>query len=52
MYPRFITLLQSGLMAQRILLGELIHKLANKYQDKPCLTMAPSGETLSYRALD
>ena len=35
-------------MAQRILLGELIHKLANKYQDKPCLTMAPSGETLSW----
>ena len=39
-------------MAQRILLGELIHELANKYQDKPCLTMAPSGKTLSYRELD
>ena len=39
-------------MAQRILLGELIHQLAMRYYDRPCITMAPSGETVTYGAFE
>ena len=39
-------------MAQRILLGELIHQLALRYHDRPCITMAPSGETVTYGAFE
>ena len=39
-------------MAERILLGELFHRLAVKYADRPCITMAPSGETVTYGALE
>ena len=39
-------------MALCITLGELIHQLAAKYEDRPAITMAVSGETLSYREFD
>jgi len=39
-------------MALCITLGELIHQLAAKYEDRPAITMAVSGETLSYRGFD
>ena len=39
-------------MALCITLGELIHQLAVKYEDRPAITMAVSGETLSYRGFD
>jgi len=39
-------------MALCITLGELIHQLAVKYEDRPAITMAVSGETLSYREFD
>ena len=39
-------------MALCITLGELIHQLAAKYEDRPAITMAVSGETLSYRKFD
>ena len=39
-------------MGQRILLGELIKQLADKYEDRPAITMAESGETLTYREFD
>ncbi|WP_343562468.1 AMP-binding protein [Kiloniella sp. b19] len=39
-------------MGMRITLGELIHKLANDHEDRPAITMAETGETLSYRQFD
>jgi len=43
-------------MPLRITLGELIHKLANQFEDRPAVTMIGSGtmsdETLSYREFD
>ena len=39
-------------MALCITLGELIHQLASKYKDRPAITMAASGETLSYQEFD
>ena len=39
-------------MALCITLGELIHQLAAKYEDRPAITMAVSSETLSYRGFD
>jgi len=39
-------------MALCITLGELIHQLAVKYEDRPAITMAVSDETLSYREFD
>ena len=39
-------------MALCITLGELIHQLASKYEDRPAITMAVSSETLSYRGFD
>jgi len=37
---------------QRINLGELIHELASRYEDRDAITMAVSGETWSYRSFD
>jgi len=39
-------------MPQRITLGELIHQLAGQFEDRPAITMAETGETLSYRGFD
>ena len=39
-------------MAQRIPLGELFHQLAGRYGDRPCITVAPSGETVTYNELE
>lgn len=39
-------------MALRINLGELFHDCANRYDDRPCITIAPSGQTLSYAELE
>ena len=37
---------------QRITLGELIHTLANEFEDRPAITLAESGETWTYRDFD
>lgn len=37
---------------RRITLGELIHELAEIYENRPAITMAVSGQTWSYRAFD
>ncbi len=39
-------------MGRRITLGDLFHDCAQKYGNNICLTMAPSGETISYAALE
>lgn len=39
-------------MPQRILLGDLIHDLAGRFENRPAVTMAVSGETVSYREFD
>ena len=33
-------------------LGDLFHDIASRYHDRPCVTIAPSGETLTYGALE
>ncbi len=37
---------------RRITLGELIHELANTFENRPAITIAETGETWSYRAFD
>ena len=39
-------------MTQAVLLGELFHQLATKYHDRPCITMSPSGATMTYGDLE
>jgi len=39
-------------MAQRVLLGDLFHQLAVKYHERPCITIAPSGQTVTYGELE
>ncbi|MGC6517488.1 MAG: AMP-binding protein [Candidatus Puniceispirillaceae bacterium] len=39
-------------MAQRITLGELLHDIADRYEDRPAVTDVITGKTLSYRALE
>ena len=39
-------------MAANTLLGELLHRCASQYADRPFLTIAPSGETWSYREFE
>jgi len=39
-------------MPLRVTLGDLIHDCATRFSDRPCITMAPSGETISYAALE
>ena len=39
-------------MRLRITLGQLLHDCAARFGDRACITMAPSGETLSYRGLE
>lgn len=39
-------------MALRITLGELLHDCANRFADRPCVTIAPSGETWTYREFE
>lgn len=39
-------------MPLRNTLGALIHDCANRFADRPTITIAPSGETISYAALD
>lgn len=39
-------------MALRITLGELLHQCAARFADRPCITLAPGGETLSYAGLE
>ena len=36
----------------RISIGQLLHDCAARFGERPCITMAPSGETLSYARLD
>ena len=36
----------------RISIGQLLHDCAARFGERPCITMAPSGETLSYAGLD
>ena len=39
-------------MTLRITLGQLLHDHAARFGERPCITMAPSGETLSYAGLE
>ena len=39
-------------MPLRISLGQLLHDCATRFGERPCITMAPSGETLSYAGLE
>ena len=39
-------------MPIRISLGQLLHDCAARFGERPWITMAPSGETLSYAGLD
>lgn len=39
-------------MGQRITLGELLHERASQFAERPFLTLAPSGETWTYRAFE
>ena len=39
-------------MAQRITLGELLHQLAHKYQDRPAITEVGTGTQYSYIELE
>ena len=39
-------------MPLRTTLGALIHDCATRFADRPAITIAPSGETISYAALD
>ena len=39
-------------MPLRITLGQLLHDCAARFGERPCITMAPSGETLSYAGLE
>jgi len=39
-------------MALRITLGDLLHDCSKKYTDRPFLTIAESGETLSYKEFE
>lgn len=39
-------------MGLRITLGELLHDCAERYGDRPFITLAPSGETLSYAQME
>ncbi|MDJ0614233.1 MAG: AMP-binding protein [Rhizobiaceae bacterium] len=39
-------------MTSRINLGELLHNCAKKFNDRPFLTIAPSGQTWSYSAFE
>ncbi len=39
-------------MALRTTLGELLHDCARRFGDRPFVTMAPSGETISYVGLE
>ena len=39
-------------MPLRVTLGDLIHDCAARFADRPCITMAPSGETITYAELE
>ena len=39
-------------MALRINLGELLHKCANEFANRPFLTIAPSGKTWTYKEFE
>jgi len=39
-------------MPLRVTLGALIHDCATRFADRPAITIAPSGETISYAALE
>ena len=39
-------------MALRTTLGELVHQCAMRFWERPCITVAPEGETVSYRELE
>ena len=39
-------------MPLRITLGQLLHDCAARFGERPCITMAPSGETISYGGLE
>ena len=39
-------------MPLRITLGQLLHDCATRFSERPCITMAPSGETISYAGLE
>jgi len=39
-------------MPQQILLGELLHDCAKRYADRPFITMAPDGETYTYKEFE
>jgi len=39
-------------MPFRVTLGDLIHDCAARFADRPCITMAPSGETITYAELE
>jgi len=39
-------------MHQQPLLGEILHNSANRYSDRPFITMAPSGDTCTYKEFD
>ena len=39
-------------MPLRITLGRLLHDCAARFGERPCISMAPSGETLSYMGLE
>ena len=39
-------------MPLRVTLGDLIHDCAARFADRPCITMAPSGETITYPELE
>lgn len=39
-------------MGLRITLGELLHERASRFAERPFLTLAPSGETWTYRAFE
>ena len=39
-------------MGLRITLGELFHQSARRFAERPFITMAPSGETITYRELE
>ena len=36
----------------RLTLGEVLHQCALRFGERPCITMAPGGETLSYAELE
>ena len=39
-------------MPKRILLGDLFHQLALQYHERPCITIAPTGKTVTYGELE